>query len=212
MKTLWNDLKYGMRLLLKRKGFTAVALLTLMLGIGGNTAIFSIINSALMKWGDSFRDPDRLVMVWKLRSDSGVWATTPADFRDWRDQNSVFEKLGAYFYSNFNFTGQGEPERILGAAITSNLFPLLGIQPAIGRNFLAEEEKWDHHRVVLLSYGFWKRRFGSNSHVVGQTMELNGEPYTVIGVMQPGAWFANTRAELWVPFAFAPKDQSNDRR
>jgi putative ABC transport system permease protein len=212
MNTLWNDLKYALRLFMKRPGFTAMALLTLTLGIGGNTAIFSIINAALMKWGDAFHDPDRLVMVWKLRSDTGLWSATPADFRDWRDQNRVFEKIGAYFYGNFNFTGQGEPERILGGCITSNLFPLLGVQPVMGRTFLTEEEKWDRHRVVLLSHGLWKRRFGSNPNIVGQTLQLNGEPFTVVGVMPPGAWFANTRAEMWVPFAFAPTDQTNDRR
>lgn len=212
MKALWNDMKYGIRLLLKKPGFTAVAILTLMIGIGGNTAIFSIINAALLKWGDSFQEPDRLVMVWKIRSDSGLWVTTPSDFRDWRDQNRVFEKIGAYFYGNFNFTGKGQPERLLGASITSNFFPLLGVKPQLGRTFFPQEEKWDNHRVVVVSHGLWNRRFGSDRNILGQALQLNGEPYTVIGVMPPGAWFANTRAELWVPFAFSPLDQANDRR
>jgi putative ABC transport system permease protein len=211
MKALLDDLRYGIRILLKTPGFTAVAILTLMLGIGGNTAIFSIINSALLNWGADFKDPDRLVMVWKFRPDSGIWATTPADYRDWVNQNKSFEQIGAYHYSNFNLTGRGEPERILGASITANLFPLLGIKPVHGRTFLKDEEKWGNHQVVILSHNLWKRHFGGEQ-VVGQTLNLNGAGYTIIGVMSPGAWFANTRAELWVPFAFAPDDPNNTRR
>src|ERR1700752_2422114 len=112
MKTLIDDLRYSMRVLLKTPGFTAVAVLTLMLGIGGNTAMFSIINGVLINWGAAFKEPDKLVMVWKFRPDSGIWATTPADYRDWHDQAKSFDQIGAYYYSNFNLTNRGEPERI----------------------------------------------------------------------------------------------------
>jgi putative ABC transport system permease protein len=211
MKALLDDLRYAIRILLKTPGFTAVAVLTLMLGIGGNTAIFSIINSAVLNWSAAFKDPERLVMVWKFRSDSGIWSTTPADYRDWRDQNKSFDQIGAYHYSNYNLTGRGEPERVLGAAITANLFPLLGVKPTQGRTFTQQEEQWGNHHVAILSYGFWKRHF-ENKSITGQTLNLNGETYTIVGIMPPGAWFANTRAELWVPFSFAADDPSNNRR
>ena len=212
MRALMDDFRYSIRLYWKSPGFTAVALLTLMLGIAGNTAIFSIVNASLIKWGEQLKDPDRLVMVWKFRQDSGLWMTTPADFRDWRDQNRVFEKIGAYSYANFNLTGDGEPEKILGANITANLFPLLGTGPALGRSFSAKEEEWGNNRSVILSHGLWKRRFGGDSNISGRTLQLNGETYTVVGVMPPGAWFASTQAELWVPFAFASDDPGNTRR
>jgi putative ABC transport system permease protein len=211
MKALIDDLRYSIRILLKTPGFTAVAVLTLMLGIGGNTAIFSIINGVLINWGAAFKEPDKLVMVWKFRSDSGIWATTPADYRDWRDQAKSFDQIGAYYYSNFNLTNRGEPEKILGASITANLFPILGVKPAQGRTFLQHEEQWGSHHVVILSHNFWKSHF-NNQNALGQTLNLSGDTYTVIGIMPPGAWFANTRAELWLPFAFAPNDPSNNRR
>jgi putative ABC transport system permease protein len=211
MKTLMHDLRYGIRTLLKTPGFTAIAILTLMLGIGGNTAIFSIINGVLINWGAAFKEPDRLVMVWKSRADSGIWATTPADYRDWRDQAKSFDQIGAYYYTNYNLTNRGEPEKILGAAITPNLFPILGIKPIQGRNFLKHEDQWGSHHVVILSHNFWKNHF-QNDNAIGQILNLSGESYTVIGIMPAGAWFANTRAELWLPFSFAPKDPSDNRR
>jgi putative ABC transport system permease protein len=116
----------------------ACGVLTLMPGIGGNTAIFSIINGVLINWGATYK----LVMVWKFRSDSGIWATTPADYRDWRDQAKSFYQIGAYYCSNYNLTNRGGPEKILGTSITPNLFPILGIKPVQGRNFLQHEEQW----------------------------------------------------------------------
>jgi putative ABC transport system permease protein len=211
MKTLIHDLRYSIRVLLKTPGFTIVALFTLMLGIGGNTAIFSIINGVLINWSAAIKEPDKLVMVWKYRSDSGIWATTPADYRDWRNQAKTFDQMGAYYYSNYNLTNRGEPEKILGASISANLFPILGVKPDQGRTFLPEEEKWGSHHVVILSYNFWKRHFQSEN-AIGQTLNLSGETYSVVGIMPPGAWFANTKAELWIPFAFAPNDPSNNRR
>ncbi|HEY7161003.1 MAG TPA: ABC transporter permease, partial [Acidobacteriota bacterium] len=211
MKTLIDDLRYSFRVLLKTPGFTIVAVLTLMLGIGGNTAIFSIINGVFINWGSAFKEPEKLVMVWKSRADSGIWSTTPADYRDWRDQAKSFEQIGAYYYSNYNLISRSEPEKILGASITANLFPILGIKPVQGRNFLPQDQQWGSHHVVILSHNFWKHHF-QNANVLGQTLNLSGETYNIIGVMPPGAWFANTRAELWLPFSFAPNDPSNNRR
>ena len=215
METFWQDLKYGARMLAKSPGFTAVAILTLALGIGANTAVFSVINAMLLR-PLPYKEPDRLVMVWSTAVSQGIPLsnTAPPDYRAWRDQNRAFEGMAAFDYGSFNlsFPGQ-EPERVQGARITASLFPLLGVKPGLGRTFLPEEEQFGHHRVVTLSDGLWQQRFGSDPNIVGRGINLGGEIYTVVGIMPQGIPFFDNLppVDLWVALAFPPGDNMNTR-
>src|SRR5207245_221850 len=207
-----NDLKFAFRQLLKNPGFTAVAVLTLALGIGANTAIFSVVNAVLLR-PLPFREPDRLVTVWERDPKQGYEQNlaTTGTFLDWRAQNQSFEGM-AIFDSNrgFTLTGRGEPERPTGAAVSANLFQILGVSPLLGRAFADEEEMTGRGQVALLSHDLWQRRFGGDPSIQGKPITLDGKPYTVVGVMPakfrfPGMTgmlfgvFANQPAELWVP-------------
>ena len=165
MDTLFQDVRYGVRMLLKHPGFTSMALMTLALGIGANTAIFSVINAVLLR-PLPYRDPDRLVTLWKAIPKKGIrddWTSYPA-FKDWRDQNHVFEDLALVFRpeaAEVVLTGTEEPRPVQAAKVSANFFPLLGVPPALGRGFSFEEgERGDP--VVVLSHGFWQRHFGSS--------------------------------------------------
>ncbi|HET9531507.1 MAG TPA: ABC transporter permease [Blastocatellia bacterium] len=210
MQTLWQDLRYGLRMLIKNPGFTAVAVLTLALGIGANTAIFSVVNTVLLQ-PLPYNDPDRLVMVWEEDTKRGYPRDTPAvaNFIDWRDQNQVFEAMAAMADASFNLTGAGEPERLEGRRVSASLFPLLGVEPHLGRAFLPEEDQPSVNRVVILSHGLWQRRFGSDNEIMGKPLTLNGESYTVVGVMPPGFRFPNGETGLWVPIAFTPQQAAS---
>jgi putative ABC transport system permease protein len=194
MQGLLQDLRYGARMLLRRPGFTMIALATLSLGIGANSAIFSVVNSVLLR-ELPYRDPQRLVMVWSDRplqsSQKGwtEWPFTSADFRDLRDQNQSFGRMAAFTWDNLNITGSGEPEVLAGVYASANLFALLGVEARYGRVFLPEEEQTGNDRVVILSDGLWRRRFGSDPKIIGQTISLNNEPFTVIGVAPLGFQF-----------------------
>ena len=205
METLWQDLRYGVRMLLKKPGFTFVAVLTLALGIGANSAIFSVVNAVLLR-PLPYQDPERLALVWwsvpKLSLD--VMPASAPDFNDWKNQNQVFERLAALEGLSFNLTGEGEPERVQGAAVSADLFPLLGVQASAGRTFSAEEEQPGRNKVVVLSHNLWQRRYGSDPKLIGQAIALNGESYIVTGVMPPGFRFPEGAEEInvWVPLAF----------
>jgi predicted permease len=203
---LWQDLRYGLRVLWKNPGFTVVAVLALALGIGANSAIFSVVNTVLLR-PLPYRDPERLVMVWEDRSKQGYPRDTPApaNFIDWRDQNQVFEGMAAIASQSFNLTGAGEPERIDGKRVSASLFPLMGVEPLVGRTFTPEEDQPGANRVVVLSHGLWQRRFGSDRKIVGQPLTLNGESFMVVGVMPPHFRFPAREDELWVPIAFSPQ-------
>jgi hypothetical protein len=181
---LLQDLRYAARILWKNPGFTAVAVIALALGIGANTAIFSVVNTVLLR-PLPYNTPEQLVMVWEDSSRHGYPQDTPAaaNFVDWRDQNSVFSGMAAIEDSTFNLTGVGEPERLKGREVSTNLFPLLGVDPQIGRVFAASEDQPGAHRVVLLSHRLWQRRFGGDPSIVGKVLTLNDEGYTVVGVM-----------------------------
>jgi putative ABC transport system permease protein len=211
METLWQDLRYGFRTLSRSPGFTAIALLSLALGIGANTAIFSVVNAVLLK-PLPFTDPERLVMVWEDQSAIGFPRddVAPANFVDWRMQQSVFEDMAALTWKSFNLTGDGEPERILAQGVTASFIPLLGVQPVLGRVFSAEEDNPGAGNVAILSYGLWQRRYGGDRAVLGREILLNGEKYAVVGVMPSGFQYMQGDIAMWVPAALT-QDQFSDR-
>lgn len=210
---LLHDLRYAARLQRKNPGFTIVAIIALALGIGANTAIFSVVNTVLLR-PLPYKDPDRLVMVWEDASKYGYPRDTPAaaNYVDWRDQNQVFEGMAAIADSSFNLTGAGDPERLEGRRVSANLFSLLGVDPHIGRVFTAAEDQPGAQRVVLLSYALWQRRFGGDPNIVGQALTLNGESYVVVGVMPARFQFPTSDDQAWVPIAFTQQEAGNRGR
>src|SRR5919199_6966163 len=188
MKILLQDLRYGLRMLLKNPGFTLVAVAALALGIGANSAIFSVVNSLLLR-PLPFEQPGGLVQVWETIPQRGrfeVPASFP-NFADWRDQNHVFEQMVAYSDWSFNLTGAAEPERIRGAVVSPEFFPALGIKPVLGRTLLPGEDQPGKDLSVVISRRLWQRRFNSDPAVVGKAVDLNGKSFTVVGVVAPAA-------------------------
>jgi putative ABC transport system permease protein len=207
---LRQDLRYGLRMLVKNPGFTIIAVITLALGIGANSAIFSVVNTVLLR-PLPYKNPEELVMVWEDASHMGFPRDTPAaaNYIDWRDQNQVFDDMAAMAQESFNLTGVGEPERLDGRRVSGSLFSLLGVAPQLGRAFLAEEDQPGNNRVVILSHGLWQRRFGSDPQIVGRPLSLNGESFTVVGVMPRQFQFPSREDQLWVPIAFDAKEAGN---
>jgi putative ABC transport system permease protein len=218
MQTLLQDLRYGARTLARNKAFTAVAVLTLALGIGANTAIFSVVNAVLLQ-PVPYKDPGKLVYVWNTMISQGVPISGAAapDFREWRERNHVFTDMAAYNFGggqNFNLSLPGEePLHIQGSQTTWSLFSLLGVNPFLGRGFTPEEEQWGRHRVVLLSYALWQTKLGADRNIIGRALRLTGEDYTIVGVMPKDMPFFDDlpRVDLWVPLSYAPKDEMNSR-
>src|SRR5262245_43951263 len=187
LETLVQDLCYGARMLLKNPGFTLIAVITLALGIGANTAIFSLTSALVLRPFD-FHDLDRLVWVYETAQQRGndFSGMAPADFADLRRQQTVFAGLAAFRMSNSNLTGGGEPERLWNFEVTAGFFRLLGFEAALGRAFIPEEEQAGRGQVAVLGYGLWQRRFGADPKIVGATISLDEKAYTVIGVMPEG--------------------------
>ncbi len=210
MATLVKDISYAIRSLLKQPGFTTIAVVTLALGIGANTAIFSVINAVLLR-PLQFHDPERLVMVWEEASFAGFPRNTPApaNYVDWRVHNQSFEDIAALANQSFNLTGDGEPERVSASAVTANLFPLLGVQPLAGRRFLPEEDQPGANKVVVLSYGLWQTRYGGAQTILGKNILLNNEKYSVVGVMPANFQFLENDVRLWVPLALDQEEMAN---
>jgi putative ABC transport system permease protein len=208
-----QDLRYAGRMQFKNPGFTIVAVIALALGIGANTAIFSVVNSVLLR-PLPYKDPERLVMVWEDATHQGYPQETPAaaNFVDWRDQNTVFEGMAAIADESFNLTGAGDPERLEGRRVSANLFPLLGVDPHIGRTFTSDEDKPGANKVAVMSHALWQRRFGGDNNILGKPLTLNGEPYIVVGVMPARFQFPTSDDALWVPIAFTADDARNRRR
>jgi putative ABC transport system permease protein len=200
---LWQDLRYGARTLLKQTGFTLVAVLTLALGIGANTAMFSVINAVLLR-PLPFPEPERLMFV----EARGIGNFAAPDFRDLATQNRSFEQLGAYREATFNLSGGSEPERVDGARVSASLLPALAVQPLHGRNLTAEEDREGGENVVLLSHRLWQRQFGADAGIVGRAIRLDEQGYTVIGVMPPEFNFPPNK-ELFVPLALNAFDLNN---
>jgi predicted permease len=215
METLFQDARYAIRTLLKNPGFTAIAITALALGIGANTVIFSVVDSVLLR-PLRFKESDRLVSLWETNSRQGdqqakdAKASGIANFTDWDSRNQVFEGMAAYFSWTYNLTGVDDPERIEAAVVTGGFFDVLGVQSAIGRRIVPDDDQPGKDNVVVLSHGFWQRRFGSDADVVGKTITLNRNSFTVVGVMPPDFEFPDERAELWVPAGFSPS-QKQDR-
>jgi putative ABC transport system permease protein len=203
---LWQDLRYGVRMLARNPGFTIVAVIALALGIGANSAIFSVVNTVLLR-PLPYKNPDALVIVWDEQTHLGFPKDTPspANFLDWREQNTVFEGMAATNERSFNLTGAGEPERLDGLRVSANLFSLLGVEPQLGRAFTAEEDK-PGSRVAILSHSIWQRRFGGDATIIGRALNLNGEAYTVVGVMPRGFQFRAPQTQVWVPIAFSAEE------
>ena len=197
----------------KNPAFTIIAVVALALGIGANTAIFSVVNTILLR-PLPYKDPERLVMVWEEASKQGYPRDTPAagNFVDWRDQNQVFEGMAAIADDSFSLTGAGEPERLEGRRVSASLFPLLGVEPQLGRVFSATEDQPGSQRVVLLSYPLWQRRFGGDAGIIGQSLTLNGDSHIVIGVMPARFQFPTKDDQVWVPIAFTVQDITNRNR
>ena len=185
-----NDLRYGLRMLAKNPGFTAVAVLTLALGIGANTAIFSVVNAVLLR-PLPYTDPDRLVTVWETdpQHSNTHGLASYLNFADWTAQNHVFEQMAAFRLSYLNLTSVDKPAHLLCAVVSADLFQLLGWAPILGRTFLPEEDNVTGNRVVVLSHELWQRHFGSDPNALGRTMALNGQIFAVVGVMPAGFQF-----------------------
>lgn len=183
MQTLLQDLRYGVRMLLKKPGFTLIAMFTLALGIGANTAIFSVVNTVLLH-PLPYKEPERLIMIRETKLPQfPEFSVSPGNFLDWKKQNTVFERMVAFGGTSFNLIGTGDPEQVRAMRVTEGFLTMLGAQPQIGRDFLPEEDQPDRNKVVLLSHGLWQRRLGGNPNILNQTITLSGQTYTIIGVM-----------------------------
>ncbi len=214
MNTLWQDLNYGVRMLLKHKSVTAIAVLTLALGIGANTAIFSVVNAVLLN-PLPYREPDALVSLWENVPTHGRWRVAPANFFDWKKQNTVFQDVAAFGANSLTLTGDGEPEQLTGARVSAGYFAVVGVDPILGRAFVPEEHEPGKEQAVILSHSFWQRRYGGDRNIINRSITLDGANYTVVGVMPPGlypAWpttsghltFDEQQHQFWTPMSFTP--------
>src|SRR5499426_2190781 len=197
MQTLLQDLRYGARMLLKKPGFTLIAVITLALGIGANTAIFSVVTAVVLR-PLPYRDPDRLVHAYRMQPPVERSPVSVPAYLDFAAQQQVFESFAAHHGETFNLTDVDQAERVIGRRVTANFFELFGVSPARGRFFLLEDDNADSARVAVISDGLWRRRFGGDDHAVGQTIKLNGEAYTVVGVAPPQFHFPR-RVEIRTP-------------
>lgn len=208
MHTLYLDLRYALRLLAKSPAFTLIAILTLALGIGANTAIFTVVNAVLLR-PLPYKDPSRLVLVVE-KSKYPTITVSYENYLDWRDESHSFESMEAMYGQNMTLTSKGEPQRLVARFITAGFLPTLGVSTRIGRNFTSEEDRAGGTPVAILSYGLWQRSFGGANDVLGQTVNLDAQPYTVIGVMQPGFKFFQ-EADAFLPFHPWAKTLPDDR-
>jgi len=215
MATLWQDFIHGFRIAIRNPIFSLILVLTLALGIGANSAIFSVVNAVLLR-PLAYPESDRLVTLFSAWPGQGIprGGSALPDYRVYRDQNKTLEGLGGFFYGDVNLSLANQtPERIQGARITANLFPVLHIAPLLGQNFLPEDERWGQHRVVLLSYGLWQRQFGGDPNIVGRQININSRPCLVRGVMPAGMPFFDNvpQVDLWAPISFPPDDNMDSR-
>jgi putative ABC transport system permease protein len=204
LQSFLHDCRYSIRILRKNPGFVLTVVVTLGLGIGANATIFSVVNAVLLE-PLPYKEPDRLIRLWETNPGGGLTevAVSVPNFQDWQKQQTSFNQLAASENATFNLTGNGDPQRVAAAKITANLIPTLKIEPVLGRSFLPDEEKPGANRVVLLSHSLWQRQFGSDPALLNRTIQLNGESYTVVGVMPAGFQFPALR-ELWVPLVLDP--------
>jgi putative ABC transport system permease protein len=209
LETLWQDLRYGARMLWKHPGFSFVAVLTLALGIGANTAIFSIVNGVLLR-PLPYPEPDHLLYIWGRNKSLGISQgyLSAFDVVDYRERSGSFEQIAAYTTVPVNLSHTGQPERLEGILVTTNFFQTLGVQPLLGRTFLAEEGSEGRDHVVMISYGLWQRQFGGDPNLIGRTLRLDridGNSFLVVGVM-PAEFQFPQRTDVWMPFDFDPEE------
>jgi putative ABC transport system permease protein len=210
MSGLFQDLRYALRQLRKSPGFSAVAVLTLALGIGANTAIFSVVNGVLLR-PLAFRDPDRLVRIWHVPPQASLpgiskFTVSPANFLDWQNQNHVFERMAIYRFRSFTLTGGQQAEQVDGSSVSAEFFDTVGVRPFMGRLFSSDEDQPGRSRVVVLSYRFWQEHFGSNRGIVGQDIMLDGTNYLVVGIM-PASFRFPDFASIWTPMAWTDQEK-----
>ena len=205
---LLTDLRYAARILRKSPLVTLAIIFTVALGIGANTAIFSVVNAVLLR-PLPYEQPNRLVWVAE-RNDPlklQTFAASVLNYLSWKEQSKTFSQLGAFGFTSFNLTGQGEPEQFRGGTLSPSLLPLLGIRPILGRSFRDEEERPGAAKVVMISEALWKRRFGSDRSIVGRTLILNGAATTVVGVA-PSALVPLSTGDMWVPLTIEPEKEN----
>src|SRR5882724_5934355 len=204
----WQDMRYGVRLMTRAPGLAAAAILTVALGIGATTAMFSVVYGVVLQ-PLPYREPDRLVNLFNTAPSRGLprSGVAMANVFDWKARNHVLADIGVFRpLVNFNLTGAGEPERLFGSRVSANLFPILGVAPLHGRLFLTGEDTDGRDRVVILAYGLWKRRFGADPAIVGRTIALNGEAFTVVGVMRESFAYPTREYQIYAPLTFNPAE------
>ena len=202
-----KDMRFAIRILVRKPGFTVVAVVIMALGIGANTAIFTLVRAVLLN-PLPFHEPARLMMVWEDASFIGFPRNTPspANYADWKAQNEVFEDMAALDNRSFNLTGDGEPEKVSAYGVSAEFFPLLGVKPALGRVFLPEEDNPAASKVAVISYKLWQNRYGGELNIVGRDILLTGTKHTVVGVMPARFQFLESHIGIWVPLAL-PKEE-----
>src|ERR1041384_6443745 len=200
MNSIIKDIKFALRGLLKHPGFTAIAVITLALGIGGSTSIFTVVNAALLR-GLPYKSPDRLYHLWE-QTPKQEFPKREFSYPDYQDyqQNNVFDGLAAYTGGGAILSGYGDPESLNSPRVSANFFSVLGVDPVLGRTFQAGEDVQGGPKVTILTYGFWQRRFGGDPGIIGRVLTLNGQSFTVVGVLPASFQFALRPADLWVPY------------
>src|SRR5438034_3016265 len=216
MDSALQDIRYAIRLCLRTPGFTTVAVLALAIGIGANTAIFTIVNAVLLE-RLPFGDPGRIVVLWEesTRRPGHNNVLGPAQFIRWKERATAFERMAALADTRANLTGSGDPEEVIAQNVTADFFPILGVSPFLGRTFSDAENADPRSSVVILGYEFWQRRFGGDREILGKSIQLNARPNTVVGIMPPGfRLFIKSRSlagkpsDLWAPYVL-PADARN---
>ena len=197
MNTLWQDLRYAVRMMGKNLSVTAIVVVVLALGIGANAAIFSVVNAALLR-PLPYADPDKLVRLTEDSPNVPQMSISYPNFLDWREQNKVFSGIAAMQFRSLNLTGTDEPERLAGRGVSAEFFDVLGIRPALGRSFASEEDRPGANPVCIISHGLWERRFGSDSAIINKQVTLSGASYTIIGVL-PASYAFGTPTDVFVP-------------
>jgi putative ABC transport system permease protein len=210
LETLWQDIRYGVRQLLKNPAFTAVAVLTLALGIGANTAIFSVVNAVLLR-PLSFPESDRLLWISEGNAKAGNFPISFPNFIDWQAQQTVFEQIGVYNWGSYNLVGSGDPRNLFAAQMTASAFAALRVQPALGRVFSQDEDKPGAPPVIVLSHALWQNQFGGDPAILNRPIRLDGSAYTVVGVMPPGFAFP-TPVDVWLPLGPLSSESSFQER
>jgi putative ABC transport system permease protein len=209
LEQCWRDLIYGLRQLRRAPGFTAVAVVTLALGIGANAAIFSFVNAVLLE-RLPYPHPEQIVMVWEEPPGGGRNGISTMNFLDWKRQNTVFTAMAAETGGSMTLTGGDRPLQLQGSRVGASFFNIFGVKPMLGRTFAPDEDQLGKNQVVVLSHRAWESRFGADPKIIGRTISLNNKPYTVIGVMPARTPFDRSQDLLWIPLAFAPKEMTRD--